>query len=120
VVAVGRGDVDDVDVGVGHQLVVGTVGLGRAGGLDLGEELSGAVLGAGRRGGGDLMAHVVHIARGRVGEEVLGEDCRRGAGQRVLREKQASVGVYLPSAIQPVAMIPHLTEYGVDDAMAVV
>jgi hypothetical protein len=43
-----------------------------------------------------------------------------GASQRVLREGQTRVGVYLLSAIQPVAMIPHLTEYGVDDAMAVV
>jgi hypothetical protein len=38
----------------------------------------------------------------------------------VFREGQTEVGVYLLSAIQPVAMIPHLTEYGVDDAMAVV
>jgi hypothetical protein len=28
--------------------------------------------------------------------------------------------VHLPSAIQPVAMIPHLTVYGVEDAMSAV
>ena len=39
VVTVRGGDVDDVDVWIGHQLMVRSVGLGGAGGLDEGEEI---------------------------------------------------------------------------------
>lgn len=75
VVAVRGGDVDDVDVGVGDELGVGTVGLGGRGTLDLLDE-AGSTVGRARGGDGDnLVADIVDVADGRVAEQVSAERC---------------------------------------------
>ena len=75
VVAVGSGDVDDVDVRVVHKLLVGAIGLGRARDAELVDELGGAVLGAGGGDSGDLVADIVDVTGGGVVEEVLDKGC---------------------------------------------
>ena len=66
VVGVRGGDVDDVDVGVFHELVIGAVGGGRGGAVAGLEEFAGAVGGGGGGCGGDGVLDVVDVAGGRV------------------------------------------------------
>lgn len=80
VVAVGRGDVDDVDVGVGGELFVGAVGFGGLGGSDFFEKFLGSV-GGGRGGCSDDDVFDVFDAAGfRVGPEISGEGLSDAAG----------------------------------------
>lgn len=75
VVAVGSGNVDDIDVGVRDKLGVRAVGLGGRGALDLFDEADGAVGGARRSNGGNLVADIVNVANGGVAEQILAECC---------------------------------------------
>jgi hypothetical protein len=76
VVAVRRGDVDDVDLGVGDEVGVAAVGACRRGGVDFGEEglCAGNAVGG---GGGDDGVNDVGDAPGRGGDE---EVAREGFG----------------------------------------
>ena len=70
----GSGHIDDFNLRVGDELVVGSVSLGRTGGLDLYEELLGPLLGARRGCGNDLVTDIVDVAGGGgIGEQILGE-----------------------------------------------
>ena len=70
VVAVGGGDIDDLDIRVGHQLMVGAIRLRGVGRLNFAQELNGAVLGGARGGGHNLMGDVVNIATGWVVKQI--------------------------------------------------
>jgi len=72
-VGVGRGDINDVDVWVGHELCVGTVGFGAAGSADFFQEGRRAGGGGGGCGCCNDVLHVVDGAGGGVGEEVFCE-----------------------------------------------
>lgn len=73
VVAVRRRDVDDVDVGVRHELGVGTVGRRVRGAVDGLDEVGGTRHAREGRDGRDLVGYVVDVADGGVREEVLAE-----------------------------------------------
>lgn len=73
VVGVRRCDVDDLDVGVCDEVLVGTVGGAGLGNLDVLDELGGAVFRGRGRDRGDGVRDVAGIAGGRVDEEVLDE-----------------------------------------------
>jgi len=71
-----RGHVDDVDVGVSHELGVGAVGGGVRGAVDLLEEVGGAGRALQGGDGCDGVGDVVDGAGGGVGEEVPAKDWR--------------------------------------------
>lgn len=97
VVRVRSGDVDDVDVRVGDEGLVGAIGGAWRGDARVGDELAGAVFGRGGRDGGDGVRDVACVARGRVDEEVFDKDCggQKGSFPRLFR--------FIPWAILPVA-----------------
>lgn len=72
-VAVRGRNVDDVDVGVGHELRVRAVGFGTGRAVDLLDEAGGPVGRAGRGDGHDLVLDIGVLAGSRVGQEVLAE-----------------------------------------------
>lgn len=57
-----RSNVDDIDIGIGHELGVGTIGGGGAGAVDALDEVGGAVGGGGRCDGDDVMGDVGYVA----------------------------------------------------------
>jgi hypothetical protein len=72
-VGMGRGDVDDVDVGVFDELVVGAVGFSCAGTVDIFDEGFSAWLGGGGCGGCEDVVDIVHVTSCRIGEHIFRE-----------------------------------------------
>ena len=94
VVAVGGGNVDDVDIGVRDELSVRAVGLGGRGPLDLFDEAGGAVGGARRGNGGNLVADVVDVADGGVAEQISTECCDNRLDTRTQDEEHVCRAAY--------------------------
>ena len=79
VVRVRRGDVDDVDVGIGHEFAVGAIGFCRRGSIDLLDKFLRALLARGAADCDDGVLHVCDTAALGVDEEVPREGLGDGA-----------------------------------------
>lgn len=80
VVGVWGGDVDDVDVGVLDEFVVGAVRFGGGGALAGLEEVGGAGGGCGGGCGGDGVGDVGDLASGGIQHQIFGEFLCNAAG----------------------------------------
>lgn len=111
VVRMGSGDVDNVDVGICHQLGVRAIRLDSIRGIDFAQKARGAVLGGGRGNGNQPVRNIVYITARRVGEEILGESYKVERSELAVVHKTSraiKAGDEL-CAIPPVAKIPHLS-----------
>lgn len=67
------GNVDDVDVGIGNEFMIGTVAFDTRWRVDFFKKCFGAGRGGGGGGGDDGVLDIVDAARGRVAEDVFAE-----------------------------------------------
>ena len=101
--AVRCGNIDDVDIGVSDKLGVRSVQLRGRRTIDLLDKRAGPFARGGRSDSDDLVADVVDVSDGGVGEKILAEVYDIGSVGVLLLSSN-----YARSAIQPVAKIPHL------------